>query len=122
MDGTDEINELRRILGTALAAARKRAGLTQAEVAVRVGIAAAVYGRIERGHMLPSVPTLCQLCVALDIPANVLMGLHPEEMKAVTSLEEPGDTPELRRFASTLRTLSPASLRALSALASVIAR
>jgi transcriptional regulator with XRE-family HTH domain len=115
----DDINELRRILGTALVAARERAGLTQAEVASRVGIATAVYGRIERRNMLPSVPTLRQLCLALNIPANELMGLSPEELSAASSLEKQGDTPELRRFASTLRTLSPASLRALTALATV---
>lgn len=115
----DDIEELRRIVGTALVAARERAGLTQAEVASRVGIATAVYGRIERRHMLPSVPTLRQLCLALDISANVLMGLGPEELNAAVPLEEQGDTPELRRFASLLRTLSPASLRALTALATV---
>lgn len=118
----DDINELRRIVGAALSAARERTGLTQAEVASRVGIAAAVYGRIERGHMLPSVPTLRQLCLALDISANVLIGLNPEEMKVAASLEAGGDSPELRRFANALRTLSPASLRALSALVSVIAK
>ena len=118
----DDVNELRRILAAALSAARERTGLTQAEVASRVGIAAPVYGRIERGHMLPSVPTLRQLCVALDIPANVLIGLNPEEMKVAASRAEVGDSPELRRFANALRTLSPASLRALSALASVIAK
>lgn len=118
----DDVNELRSILSASLSAARERAGLTQAEVAIRVGIAAPVYGRIERGHMLPSVPTLRQLCVALNLRANELIGLNPEDMKVAVSREEVRDSPELRRFANILRTLSPASLRALSALASVIAK
>jgi transcriptional regulator with XRE-family HTH domain len=116
----DDTNELRRIVGAAVMAARERAGFTQAEVASRMGISTAVYGRIERGHMLPSIPTLCQLCTALDIPASVLIGLNPEEMKGGPSRVGPNDSPELRRFANALRKLSPAALRAMSALVSII--
>jgi transcriptional regulator with XRE-family HTH domain len=119
---TDDIDELRHILGTALMAARERAGLTQAEVAARVGIATAVYGRLERGHMLPSLPTLFQLCLVLDIPANELIGLGPKELKRAGAVEAPRDPPELRRLAAFLPLLSPSSLRALLALASIIAR
>jgi transcriptional regulator with XRE-family HTH domain len=118
----DDINELRRILGNALMAARERSGFTQAEVASRAGITTAVYGRIERGHMLPSVPTLHQLCIVLDIPASVLIGLDSEEMKGGSSMVGEGDSPELRHFANALRKLSPASLRAMSALVSIISK
>lgn len=116
----DDINELRRILGIAVMAARERSGFTQAEVASRVGISTAVYGRIERGHMLPSVPTLHRLCIVLDISARVLMGLDSEEMKEGSPMVGASDSPELRRLANALRKLSPASLRAMSALVSVI--
>ena len=117
----DEINELKRKLGAAVLAARERLGMTQAEVAAQVGIAPAVYGRIERGQMLPSVPTLRQICVALHVPADVLMAFDPVERTTEPSVREE-DPPELRRLANALRGLSPASIRVLTAIASVINR
>ncbi|MGZ3460668.1 MAG: helix-turn-helix domain-containing protein, partial [Archangium sp.] len=53
--------ELQRNLGEVARAARERLGLTQAQVAQRVGLAHGVYGRIERGDMMPSVPSLRRL-------------------------------------------------------------
>ncbi len=117
----DETHKLKRTIGTALLGARERAGLTQADVASMVGLASAVYGRIERGHMLPSVPSLHRLCVALSISANVLLGLGSEEVSVPTTPAEPIDPPELRRLASILPSLSPSALRTLAALASAIA-
>lgn len=48
-------------LGRAVRAARMRVGLTQVELAESIGTAPEVYGRLERGKMLPSVPTLFRL-------------------------------------------------------------
>ncbi|WP_216623551.1 helix-turn-helix transcriptional regulator, partial [Corallococcus exercitus] len=62
-------------VGAAARAARLRAGLTQADVADRVGIASEVYGRLERGKMMPSVPTLFRLCLALQLSADASLGL-----------------------------------------------
>ena len=56
--------KLARHLGKTARAARLLAKLTQADVAERVGIATEVYGRLERGAMLPSAPTLRKLCSA----------------------------------------------------------
>jgi transcriptional regulator with XRE-family HTH domain len=118
----DDIEKLKRTIGTALLGARERAGLTQADVASMVGLASAVYGRIERGHMLPSVPTLHRLCVALSISANVLLGFGSEVPPlSIPILNTPADPPELRRLASILPSLSPGALRTLAALASAIA-
>ncbi len=50
-----------------------RAGLTQVELAESIGTATEVYGRLERGKMLPSVPTLFRLCVALRSGPHELM-------------------------------------------------
>jgi transcriptional regulator with XRE-family HTH domain len=116
----DDLDKLKRTLGSGLLRARERLGLTQAEVASRVGLAHAVYGRIERGHMLPSVPTLFRLCSALNVSANVLLGFTSGEEVVAPTPEESGDSPELRRLASILRTLSPSALRTMSALASAI--
>jgi transcriptional regulator with XRE-family HTH domain len=118
----DDMDKLKRNIGTALLGARERAGLTQADVASLVGLAPAVYGRIERGHMLPSVPTLHRLCVALRISANVLLGLDAEEPHVRMPLpHQPAEPPELRRLALILPTLSSSALHTLAALASAIA-
>jgi transcriptional regulator with XRE-family HTH domain len=63
-------------LGEALRAARERTGWTQADVAERVGVATEVYGRMERGHMMPSVSSLRTLCVVLRLDADVALGLE----------------------------------------------
>src|SRR5687767_12175346 len=72
--------KLSKALGDAAREARLKAGLTQADVAERIGVATEVYGRLERGLLMPSVPTLRRLCLALHLPADKLLALgsaHP---------------------------------------------
>ena len=121
----DDLDKLKFTLGRGLLRARHRKGYTQAETAVLVGLAAAVYGRVERGGMLPSVPTLFRMCTVLGASANVLLGFSSEaEVVVVAPPEKPpedsNDSPELRRLASHLRTLSPTALRTMAALASAM--
>lgn len=116
----DDIGKLKRMLGGALLVSREQSGLTQAEVASHVGIAPAVYGRIERGQMLPSVPTLCRLCATLNVSSDVLLGLDAAERESLAGLPVPEPSPELRRLASLVRTLSPAALRTLTAVATAV--
>jgi DNA-binding XRE family transcriptional regulator len=52
-------------VGQGLRAARLRVRLTQAQAAEAAGLAPEVYGRMERGKMLPSLPTLVALCGVL---------------------------------------------------------
>lgn len=118
----DDLELVKRNLGTALLAARERSGLTQADVSSMVGLVPAVYGRIERGQMLPSVPTLYKLCLSLHMSADVLLGLGAEHLLAESLSSEPVTPPELRRLANLLRELPPDSLRTLGALASAIAQ
>ncbi len=66
--------ELARTIGHRARAARTALKLTQAEVAERVELAAEVYGRLERGGMLPSVPTLMRIAAALFVEPSVLVG------------------------------------------------
>lgn len=66
--------KLRLALGDAARAARLRLGLTQAEVAKKVRLKSGVYGRVERGMMTPSVPTLRRMCETLGISSD---GLAP---------------------------------------------
>ena len=118
----NDLDKLKHHLGRGLLKARERMGFTQAEAASLVGLAPAVYGRVERGGMLPSVPTLYRLCTVLGVSANVLLGFDSEEEDVVppSPSEASEESPELRRLASTLRTLSPSALRTMSALASAI--
>lgn len=70
--------ELRHVVGKAARSARLRLGLTQADVAERVNLASEVYGRLERGIMLPSVPTLRRLSLrarALNPAGRKILGL-----------------------------------------------
>lgn len=113
---------LQRRIGKVSREARHRLGLTQEDVAERVGVATEVYGRLERGHMLPSLMTLMGLCRALRVTPNDLTGLGEgssfEEYEALVAEEEP---PELRRLQRVARKLSPNMLKALSRMANVLA-
>ncbi|MCP3137276.1 helix-turn-helix transcriptional regulator [Pyxidicoccus xibeiensis] len=111
--------ELAITVGAAARAARARLGLTQADVAERVGIAMEVYSRMERGKVLPSVTTLRRLCQVLRIGADTLLGL--EVVVLAPPLEEgaadapPGeDPPRLRRLMRALRALDAAQLKAVA--------
>ncbi len=111
--------ELAITVGAAARAARLRLGLTQADVAERVGIAMEVYSRMERGKVLPSVTTLRRLCQVLRIGADTLLGLEvealepPQEEGAATA--SPGeDPPRLRRLVRALRALDPVQLKAVA--------
>jgi transcriptional regulator with XRE-family HTH domain len=96
-------------------AARMRAGLTQAEIAASVGIAPEVFGRMERGKMLPSVPTLFRLCVALRSGPHELMGFAPvASLPQAAQLEVPPElapTPEMRRLLRLLGRLQGLQLK-----------
>lgn len=98
---------------------RLRLGLTQAQMAQRTHLAAAVYGRIERARMMPSVPTLLRLCDALELDANTLLGFQLKQPPPwlVPTSEAEDDTPEVRRFLRTIRTLTPVQHAALATLA-----
>ena len=116
---------LASIIGTAARAARVRANLTQEDVAERVGLATEVYGRLERGGMLPSVPTLKKLSEILRIPSDVLLGLTPAQENfwakepPVRPTEEPA---EIRRLVRTVKKLEPTEFRLLSLLATGLLR
>ncbi|MBM7115720.1 helix-turn-helix domain-containing protein [Archangium primigenium] len=110
---------LQQHLATVAKDSRLRLGLTQTQMARRTGLAAGVYGRIERARMMPSVPTLLRLCDALQLDANTLLGFQskqPPPWLAPTSQAE-ADTPGVRRFLRTIRTLRPVQHAALATLA-----
>ena len=98
--------------------ARLRSGLTQADVAQTIGTVTEVYGRMERGKLLPSVPTLFRLCLALHSGPHELMGFAPVGRSSPKSpwsaLKVPApmtDTPEVRRLMRRLGRLDASQLR-----------
>ncbi len=94
-------------------------------MAERVGLATEVYGRLERGGMLPSVPTLRKLCETLRIPSDVLLGLTPaqENFWAKEAPPRPTEEPaEIRRLVRTVKKLEPAEFRLLGLMATGLLR
>jgi transcriptional regulator with XRE-family HTH domain len=115
---------LSKALGDTAREARQQAGLTQADVAERIGVATEVYGRLERGLLMPSVPTLRRLCVALHLPADKLLALSSAQPPAWTEAPQPPEReePQIRRLLRHVRKLSPHQLRALSLVAATLRR
>ena len=74
--------QLKRLLGEVARSARARLGLTQVQVAQRVGLAPNVYGRIERGGMMPAAPTLRKLALVLELSTDALLSLREEDVAA----------------------------------------
>ena len=116
--------KLSKALGDAARTARQREELTQADVAERIGVATEVYGRLERGMLMPSVPTLRRLCVALRMTADTLLALGGAHAPAWAQepLPTPTDDPLIRRLLRHVRRLTPQQLRALSLVAAVLRR
>jgi len=106
-------------LGKSLREARERAVLTQEEVADRVGLATEVLGRLERGSMLPSVPTLRELCRVLRVDPNTLLGLDMEMDEPLSALD---DFPELPWLVGALRRMGVAQLGVVSGTTSAVLR
>jgi transcriptional regulator with XRE-family HTH domain len=65
---------LAKAIGTEARRARAARGLTQQEVADKLGCSLEFYGRIERGGTIPSVPTLQKLRSVLGTSADALLG------------------------------------------------
>lgn len=70
-----------RELGTCLAAERRRAWLSQCDVAERVGISQAAYSLIERGLVRPRPANLLHLAVVLSVEIDrlALIARYPLE-------------------------------------------
>ena len=98
---------LQKRIGEVARAAREGLGLTQAQVARKAGIAPGVYGRIERGGMMPSVPTLRQIAVALGVPPDALLDVSPLEVP--TSGKDL--SPEVQKVVGLLRTWPEAKVK-----------
>lgn len=112
-------------IGQTARSARMRAALTQSDVAERIGVVTEVYGRMERGNMLPSVPTFFRLCVVLGMSADAAFELVEKDER--TRLESPPSTEskeprELRRLMRRLRAMDRPHLLAFTRIFHEVSR
>lgn len=117
--------KLATTIGASARVARGRMELTQADVAERIDVATEVYGRLERGGMLPSVQTLLKLCHELHVSADELLGLAAQGVTPSRASEAPPPTPErpeVRRLLRSVRQLDPAQVKLLGLVANALTR
>ena len=119
IDGFD-IQKLRTTIGEAARQARRHAMLTQADVADRLGMATEVYGRLERGQLLPSVPSLLRLCLALKVSSDQFLGIGDSQAPGWAAPPEQHESPQLRRLLRTLRQLTPDQVKVVAQVAHLI--
>lgn len=62
--------------GKAIQRLRKRKNLTQEQLAEQVALSSNTISRIERGLLMPSVATLCNLCNALETSADSILAAY----------------------------------------------
>ncbi len=99
-----------------LRTARQVRGWTQAEVAERAGIAVEVFGRLERGRVLPRADTLVRLSAALGVSTDALLGITPPAERTAAEPEaEYSAPPEMRRLLRRLGSVPRRTLRHLDA-------
>ncbi len=67
-------------LGTRVRAMRRHMGLTQEELAERIGISASFLGHIERGTRVASLETLVSLCNVLQVSPMYLLSASLHSM------------------------------------------
>jgi len=109
-------------IGAACRAARHHLQLTQEDVAERVGLATEVYGRLERGNMTPSVPTLRKLCLCLNLSADVALALDDTAELPPRPAPEAEESADVRRLLRRVRDLPPDRVKILLQLAGVFAK
>lgn len=63
-------------IGNRLHTLRKRAGMTQAEIAEAAGISDRTYADIERGNVNMRVETILRICKVLDITPDEIFTAH----------------------------------------------
>jgi transcriptional regulator with XRE-family HTH domain len=91
---------------------RVAAGLTQAELAERAGLAFETISRVESGREPPSLRTAVGLADALAVSIDAVVGRDPD----LPTPREPRVAPDVRRLLASAQRLDPGMLRHLNAL------
>lgn len=112
---------LNKRIGKAARKARVSLGMTQEDVAERIGVSVEFYSRIERGTASPSLRKLMALALLFGTSTDHLLGLT-EEATALDIGKQllpapPEDVPELKRFARRVRKTNHIIARAVSTVA-----
>jgi transcriptional regulator with XRE-family HTH domain len=106
-------------LAKRVAAARRRVGLTQAELAEASGVTDETISRIERGRYEPAVSTLFRLAEALDVSLDQLAQEQDRERGGAVRPPSPV-SPIVRRLRARIDVLTPSAQRALLAIAEAL--
>lgn len=77
-----------------LKAAREALGLSQKEVAERVGVANSTYSLYENGKREPNVQTIKKIANVLNVSADRLLGLSEDIETIAAHFDGDGFTPE----------------------------
>lgn len=96
-----------------LKAERKKAQLTQAQLAERLGVAMNTISRYESGERRPSIEVIQQIASALNVPASVFFDDMPETEanEYIADLAVKAQTsPALQKIIKLLNTLSAKQL------------
>jgi len=100
--------------------ARASRGLTQQDVAEKLGISVEFYGRIERGTRSPGLDTAVRMAVVLGVSLDKLVGLddtaEAPELVARYAQQADHDPPEHRRLFRQLRAMPVPKLRVVTTL------
>lgn len=62
--------------GQAIQRIRKERGLTQEQLADKAAITSNTVSRLERGLIVPALPTLVDICNALDVGADTILAAY----------------------------------------------
>ena len=116
--------QLARHIGGSAREARLRMRLTQADVAERIGVATEVYGRLERGKLIPSVVTLRKVCRALRLDASAVLGLSRDAPRTPEDALDPEAGYSLleRRIMRRLRRMPTEAQRIIARIATALTR
>ena len=106
-----DTGDLGRQIGRAIAHARQRRGLTQEQVAEKLGVEQETVSRFERGVVLPPLGRLAELAEALSVPMTQLVRAGstqiPDQALEVVELLsglKPSDREFVRRWVDELCT------------------
>jgi transcriptional regulator with XRE-family HTH domain len=109
-------DEMHRQFARNLRAARQRAGLTQADMAARLGMIDEAYARYERVKTWPGLDRLCHLCRILDCSADFLLGRDESPQRPPRPPLPDDDPPAVRQLLHRLRKARPRTVRLVTAL------
>ena len=63
-------------IGQRLAEAIRQSGMTQTEIACKVGVKQPTIGQYLSGRAMPSLETFANLCKVLDVSADDILGIN----------------------------------------------